>query len=262
MIRRDPVTTVPILLYHSVADDSPSNGARYTVRPSVFCEHLRAIAESGRTSITVSSLADAIRGTRPLPARPVLITFDDGYADTPRAVEFALNVQLASSTFIATGRIGASDMITSGDVRVLAELGEHVEIGAHAVTHRRLDELGRVRAATEISMSRATIEEIIQSEVRSFAYPHGAYDRRVRKSVIDAGFTAAAAVKNALSHSGDDPFALARVTVYASTPARQIERLLAGDGARRAWKRERLRTRGYRAARRLRHSVSPQSDRS
>lgn len=262
MISRDAVTTVPILLYHSVADDCPSNGSKYTVRPKVFREHLRAIADSGRTSITVSRLADAIRGTKPLPARPVLITFDDGYADTPRAVEFALSVQLATSTFITTGAIGASDMITPGDVRLLADMGELVEIGAHAVTHRRLDELSRGHAAAEISMSRAALEEIIQSQARSFAYPHGAYDRRVRRSVIDAGFTAAAAVKNALSHSGDDPFALARVTVCSGTPARQIECLLAGGGAPRAWRRERLRTRGYRAARRLRHSVGPQSDRS
>lgn len=262
MTSRDAVTTVPILLYHSVADNSPSNRAKYTVRPKVFREHLRAIADSGRASITVSQLADAIRGKRPLPARPVLITFDDGYTDTPRAVELALNVQLAASTFITTGAIGTSEMITSGDVRLLADMGELVEIGAHAVTHRRLDELGRVRAATEIATSRETLEGIVQSRVRSFAYPHGAYDRAVRRSVIDAGFTAAAAVKNALSHSRDDPFALARVTVYADTPARQIERLLAGGGARRAWRRERLRTRGYRAVRRLKHGFGPQSDHS
>ena len=70
-------------------------------------------------------------------------------------------------------------------------------------------------------------------------------------AVIEAGFISAAAVKNALSHWHDDPWAIARFTVLRDTPAEQVARLLAGQGAPLAWAGERLRTRGFRTARRL-----------
>jgi hypothetical protein len=92
--------------------------------------------------------------------------------------------------------------------------------------------------------------------VRSFAYPHGAYDERTRKAVVDAGYGSAAAVKNAISHADDDPFAIARWTVTAGTPAARIAAVLEGEGVPRAWVRERLRTRAYRGARRRRRRIA------
>jgi hypothetical protein len=92
--------------------------------------------------------------------------------------------------------------------------------------------------------------------VVSFAYPHGAYDGRVRLAVIGAGYRSAAAVKNALSHPADDPFAIARWTVTAGTPASRVAGVLDGEGAPHAWARERLRTRAYRTARRGRRRIA------
>ena len=57
----------------------------------------------------------------------------------------------------------------------------------------------------------------MQTSVHSFSYPHGCYDHRVRSAVVEAGFRSAVAVKNALSHDHDDPFAIARWTVTAGT---------------------------------------------
>jgi peptidoglycan/xylan/chitin deacetylase (PgdA/CDA1 family) len=130
-----------------------------------------------------------------------------------------------------------------------------VEVGAHAVRHRRLDELDDRELAEEVGASKAELEALTQQAVASFAYPHGAYDGRVRQVVIAAGYRSAAAVKNAASHHGDDPFAIARWTVTAGTRAARIAEVLEGEGIRRAWGGERLRTRGYRAARRHRRRL-------
>ncbi|HZC13618.1 MAG TPA: polysaccharide deacetylase family protein, partial [Thermoleophilaceae bacterium] len=100
--------------------------------------------------------------------------------------------------------------------------------------------------------SKLRLETLTQIEIRSFAYPHGAYDERARQAVIDAGFRSAAAVKNALSHSADDVFAIARWTVTAGTPASRIAQVLEGVGVPIAWAGERFRTRAYRFARRHR----------
>jgi hypothetical protein len=104
-------------------------------------------------------------------------------------------------------------------------------------------------------VSRTELEEITGSPVLSFSYPHGAYDRRARVAVVAAGYRSAAAVKNAVSHLGDDPFAIARWTVTAGTPAARIADVLEGRGVPRAWRGERLRTRGYRVARRQRRRL-------
>ena len=248
-------TAIPILLYHSVAERPAVGQGSYSVRPAVFKEHVLAIADSGRTALTISQLTAALRGEEPLPARPVLITFDDGFADVRSAVELLLSERLSATAFVTSGWLGGDQMLSPAGARELAGLGENVEVGAHAISHPRLDELPYARAAAEISGSKAAIEDCVQLPVASFAYPHGAYDTRVRDAVRSAGFKAAAAVKNAISHADDDRYALARLTIGARAGARDVERLLARSGAPTAWRRERLRTRGYRSVRRLRRRL-------
>jgi hypothetical protein len=91
--------------------------------------------------------------------------------------------------------------------------------------------------------------------VDSSAYPHGAFDRRARGLVVAAGYTSAAAVKNALSHPSDDPFAIARWTVRSTTTAADLAAVLNGTGAPRAWHGQRVRTRAFRVVRRARRTL-------
>jgi peptidoglycan/xylan/chitin deacetylase (PgdA/CDA1 family) len=242
---------VPILLYHSIAARPARCHEAFTVTPAAFREHLDAIASSGRTPLTVGQLAKRMRGEGPVPSRPVLVTFDDGFADVRPAVEHLLGVGLAATVFLTSAWIGTNAMLTRSGVCDLAALGKGLEVGAHGITHARLDELGVLRAAAEISGSKAEIEDILQTPVETFAYPHGAYDVDVRDAVERAGFSAAAAVKNAFSHAADDPYALARITILASTGAARIEALLTGTGAPLVSRRRRVRTRGYRSLRRV-----------
>jgi peptidoglycan/xylan/chitin deacetylase (PgdA/CDA1 family) len=246
---------VPILLYHSVNDRPAVGQETFTVATSAFREHVRAISDAGHSALTVSEFAQVLRNERSLPSRPVLVTFDDGFADVLPAVEKLLSAGLTATVFVTSGDVGTEAMLTSSEVSELATLGKRVEVGAHSVTHPRLDEIDRTSMAAEIVDSKAALEDLIQAPVQSFAYPHGAYDRRTRAGVVNAGYRAAAAVKNALSHSSDDAFALARMTVMAQTSTHSIEMLLAGTGAPLAWGRERLRTRGYRSVRRMRRRL-------
>jgi peptidoglycan/xylan/chitin deacetylase (PgdA/CDA1 family) len=242
-------TFIPVLLYHSVNDRAPAGERRWTVSPRDFASQLDAVAASGRTSMTVTAIAEGLRGERSLPPRPVGITFDDGFSDTYDALAVLLGRDLASTLYITTGEIGAAKRLTAQEVAEIAQM-PRVEVGAHAVRHRRLDELDAREVAAEVGESRLQLEDIVQATVHSFAYPHGAYDRTVRGAVVAAGYRSAAAVKNALSHDHDDPFAIARWTVTAGTSPARITRVLEGDGVAPAWPDERLLTRVYRAVRR------------
>jgi peptidoglycan/xylan/chitin deacetylase (PgdA/CDA1 family) len=246
---------IPVLLYHSVADRPRRSDRRYTVSRAAFEAHADAVRDSGRVALRITALAAGLRGDRPLPERVVAVTFDDGFADTYDAVEVLLGRDLPSTVYVTTGEVGAPDRLSPSRLAELAHVPS-VEMGAHGVRHRRLDELDDRELADEVCASKAQLEDLTQLSVRSFAYPHGAHDRRIRAAVIGAGYRSAAAVKNAVSHAADDPFAIARWTVTAGTPASRIVQLLEGEDVPRAWAHERLRTRAYRKVRHRRRRLA------
>jgi peptidoglycan/xylan/chitin deacetylase (PgdA/CDA1 family) len=239
----------PVLLYHRIADDP---GDPFAVPRARFAEQLGMICASRRTSLTVGELADGLRGRRPLAARGVAITFDDGYRDTPEAVALLREHGLRATVYLTAGQLEEPLMMSVSQLRELAAIGADVQLGAHSVSHPYLDALAPDAVRTEVQHSRRILEDHIDRSIDSFAYPHGAYDARVREAVLEAGYGSAAAVKNAISHHRDDPWAIARYTVTARTSARTMDALLHGCGAPLAWGHERLRTRAARSARRLR----------
>lgn len=253
------VKVIPVLLYHAVTDEPPPDQPEYAVSPQRFAEHVEAIAASGRVALTITELGAALRGEREMPAYPAALTFDDGFADTPAAAGRLADLGIKSTVFVATGRLRHPAARPALPPSALAELAgcELIELGSHTVTHPRLDDLSVKAATQEIAISKLELEQAIGRPVTSFAYPHGAYDGRVRRAVIAAGFSAAAAVKDALSHSADDSYAIARVTVMADTTVEQVRRLLSGEGARLAWSDKRLLTRGNRGVHTIRRWLGP-----
>jgi peptidoglycan/xylan/chitin deacetylase (PgdA/CDA1 family) len=239
---------IPVLLYHAVGERGAGSDP-LAVSRARFASHLRAIEESGRTALTVGEIAAGLRGELALPAAPVGITFDDADAATVAALEAMAALGLRASVYAIAGDLGTPAGLGAGELAALSAL-EGVELGAHSVSHPRLDELPTAHLAGEIDASKARLEDGIGEPVWSFAYPFGAFDPGVRAAVRAAGFRSAAAVKNAISHPGDDPWAIARWTVRRSTGAEEIAALLRGEGAPLSWSGERLRTRGYRIARR------------
>jgi peptidoglycan/xylan/chitin deacetylase (PgdA/CDA1 family) len=243
--------TIPVLLYHSVSvRDS------FAVAPEDFARHAKTIAACGRTALTMTELADGLRGLRALPERCAAITFDDGYGDTVGAIETLRTHGLCSTLYITSGRVGDADAITATHVGTLAGWRQSVELGAHSVTHRRLDELGTLAAEREIRNSKVVVEQLVGRRVNTFAYRHGAFDHHVRELVIDAGYTSVGAVKNALSHEHDDTFAIARRTVRRRTTLADLTAILNGSGPPRARRRQRVRTRASRVVRRARRSFN------
>jgi peptidoglycan/xylan/chitin deacetylase (PgdA/CDA1 family) len=248
---------IPILTYHSVSDRPWPDVARFTVTPDRFGAHLALLAELDYTALNVTQLASTLRAGAELPPRPVLITFDDGYADVlENALPRLAARGFTSTLYMITGCVRDERSSTQGptflswnELRELERSG--MEIGSHSHTHPQLDVLSVEEARAELQVSKHILEDKLGHEVPSLAYPYGYHGPTVRRLAIEAGYASACAVKQALSADHDDLFALSRVLVTAETGVEQLRLWLSGAGLRVAPRGERVVTIGWRWARRI-----------
>nr|CAD6405344.1 polysaccharide deacetylase family protein [Rhizobium sp. Q54] len=235
------INPIPILLYHSIDRNPGAAYSRWVVTPERFETHLALIHHGGFKPITVEAFATAKASGEALPERTVIISFDDGLADFLRFAMPALSkFGFPATLFVTSGYVGGRagwlaglnegdrQMLTWPQVAGLAEAG--IEIGAHSVSHRQLDLIGKAQARQEIHGSRKAIEDAIGRAVRTFAYPHGYTNRSTTKIVSEAGFIAACGVRHAFSSAQEDPFRLSRIIIEQSMTSEQFTRLLAGVG--------------------------------
>lgn len=250
---------VPILMYHSVAT-APNDATRaLSVTPEAFAEHMALLADQGFTPVNTAELAASWRSGRPLPARPLLITFDDGYEGVHRhALPVLAKHGFPSTLFVSTGWLrgpydtggGLDTMLDWDQVRELA--GNGVEIGGHSHTHPQLDQLDDDTLRFELTRCREIVAGELAAVPVSFAYPYGYSSRRVRQAVRAAGFAQALAVGNSLARREQGPYALRRVTVRRSTGIEEFARLAEGRSVAREFARDRALTKGYAMVRRAR----------
>ncbi|MEU4653162.1 polysaccharide deacetylase family protein [Streptomyces sp. NPDC023723] len=238
-------------------DDPPGWIAEFTVTPKQFAAHLDAIAGSGRTPLTISALADHLAGRAPLPPRPVLLTFDDGFADLPGpTAETLAGRGLAATAYLTTGAIapGGHSLLPPAPMMTLAQaagLEQHgMEVGSHTVTHAQLDTLSAKALAVELRSSKAVLEDTLGHPVRHLAYPHGYNSARVRAMSARAGYETATAVRHALSSDRDERYRIARLIVRRTHTLADVTDWLAGRGARLAPHRDSPKTVAWRWYRR------------
>lgn len=203
---------VPIVLYHrvgrlpTVADPYPG----LTVQPRVFAAQMEWLARHHFHAITDQQLFEALEWGRPaLPPRPVLITFDDGYADVLWHAEPVLHrLHMPATEFVITDRVGRPSFLSWADVRDLERDG--FEIGSHTVHHLDLAALPPAQAWRELSESRAILEKHLGVPVDWFAYPAGDEDPAVVRLVRRAGYLLAFTTRPGFAQSARRPFLLHR----------------------------------------------------
>ncbi|MFD5746898.1 polysaccharide deacetylase family protein [Streptomyces sp. NPDC127033] len=253
-------------MYHAVTERPAPATRALSVPPGAFAAQMALLGARGFTPVTTARLADAWRTGKPLPERPVLITFDDGYEGVHRhALPVLAERSFAATLFVSTAWLrggssesragGAPDTMLDWDqVRELAAAG--TEIGGHSHTHPQLDQTDDRRLRFETERCREILAEELGTEPVSFAYPYGYSSRRVRHAVRAAGFTQSLAVGNALARRGQGPYALERVTVRRTTGIEEFGRLVEGRALGRAFAGDRALTKGYALVRRARRAAA------
>ncbi|MFI6939737.1 polysaccharide deacetylase family protein [Streptomyces sp. NPDC050418] len=250
---------VPILMYHAVAHAPAAATRELSVAPDSFAEQMEVLAAGGFTPVTTARLAASWRSGRPLPSRPVLITFDDGYEGVHgHALPALARHDFTATVFITTGWLrgaydtgGALDtMLDWPQVKELAHAG--LEIGGHSHTHPQLDQLSEDALRFELLRCREILADETGGAPHSFAYPYGYSDAAVRRLVRATGYGQALAVGNRLARRRQGPYALQRLTVRRTTGIEEFARCVEGSGVARTFAKDRALTKGYALVRRTR----------
>jgi peptidoglycan/xylan/chitin deacetylase (PgdA/CDA1 family) len=229
---------VSILTYHSIAPRAPRRLRAFCVHPDQFEDQARHIQAAGYHTLTVSELV-SMRAAGAVPAKSVVLTFDDGFADFHKAVlPVLLRYGLTATLYVTAGYIGDTSrwledeesrslpMLTWSQLRDIARSG--IEIGAHTMSHPSLDTIRLSHARVEITQSKRALEDGLGISVESFAYPYGNFSTAVRDLVVAAGYASACAVRYATSSPRDDRFALSRHMVRDDADLPEFDALLAG----------------------------------
>lgn len=245
IVTRESFPAIPILMYHSVAEELDNKVHPYfrTVTSTrTFARQVEWLQSWGFSAITLSEALDLlcdVRCSSALLARKVVMTFDDGFRDFYTAAFPILEqVGFGATVFLATDFIGkpfftGRECLSAVEVRDLC--GRGVEFGSHSATHRRLAELHPEELARELAVSKDVIENTTGREVTVFSYPfrfpaedHG-FVRLLGGLLDECGYRGGVTTTIGRSSGGNDIRFLPRLPVNDCDDEVLLRAKLAGD---------------------------------
>ena len=167
---------VPVLMYHHIDE----RGDRYSVSPAALDAQLAWLRDNGYVSITPRDLYNARYAGMPLPARPVMLTIDDGH---PSTVTF--KQLLDAYGFRGVYFLPNFTSLTPDEIVQLADSGE---VCGHTVSHPFLEHLDHAGQQAEIIDNKAWLEGIIGRPVTCFAYPFGSWNDITNQVIAASGY--------------------------------------------------------------------------
>jgi peptidoglycan/xylan/chitin deacetylase (PgdA/CDA1 family) len=225
-----PVTYVPILYYHYIRiNPNPSDrvGFSLSTPPAMFRSQMQYLANHGFHVISLHDAVVAIRNHSGLPSRPVVLTFDDGYADFfTTAVPILQSHGFTATSFVITGRMGWGGFMTPS--QVVAADGMGFTIGAHTVDHVALAPQAPARATWEMNQSKLTLEGLLGHPVLDFAYPYGSFNQYDMAQAKSLGFETAASTLYGTVHSAGQLFELSRMRIGGGLPLTYFANVVGG----------------------------------
>jgi len=224
---------VPILMYHYVSEP-PAGADRYrvdlSVTPQTFAAHLDAMQQAGYTPISLYTLLAHLNQGEPLPEKPVIITFDDGYRDNyEHAFPLLRERGMTATFFVVTDFIDEQreGYLTWDMVREMYAAGMSIE--SHGRNHVSLKNKDRDYLIWQALGSLETIQYELGVRPYFVSYPAGEYDDLTITIFREAGYWAGVTTAQGATHHSDDLFRIRRVRVRNSTTVEELLRLLALD---------------------------------
>jgi peptidoglycan/xylan/chitin deacetylase (PgdA/CDA1 family) len=215
-------------MYHSISTDAEPGISPYykiVTTPRNFCVQIKILEHGNYRTCSTAAMESLPPDSGWKAKKPVLITFDDGYADFYRNAYPALKERGFSATmYLPTAYIGdqrqtfnGRECLTWPEVRELSVNG--VEFGSHTVTHPKLYSLNRASILDELSRSKEAIEDKISKPVHSFAYPYAfpqadaEFVRSFRDMLVAGGYRTCVTTMIGSASRRGDPLMIERLPV-------------------------------------------------
>lgn len=181
---------VPVLCYHNVLSSAKGHQPAYTISARVLEQHLQMLSDSGFHTILPNDLYEFFKSGKPLPSRPVMLTFDDAHEEhasivAPLLLKFHFNAVF----FVMTVVINKPRYLSSIQLKSLADSG-HI-IGCHTFDHPDIRKLNDKQWNNEVVNPKMSLEKIIKKPVEYFGYPYGAWNKTAIQQLKRNKFKAA-----------------------------------------------------------------------
>jgi len=194
---------LPVLVYHKIG--APPAGSQLKdlwVSPEKFRAQVAWLLAHGYTTVLFSDVMKAHKNNKPLPAKAVLITFDDGYENNyAHAYKILRELGAKGNIFVVFNTIGKANLwhnpateswVNMAGIEMLKEMQDSgvIEFGSHTMNHPNLGKIPLEDAAWELTESKKQLEGALGKEMCAFAYPYGAgaYAPAVRELALAAGY--------------------------------------------------------------------------
>ncbi len=214
--------TMPILTYHYVRQPPSMQtdyiGYRLSVSPADFAAQMDWLAARGFHPVDYNDVRAYFAGTRPLPAKPVVITLDDGYTDLYTTAYPILRAHAFKAVaYIVSGFVGQSRYVTAAQV---IEMDRHgIQIASHTVDHANIaGSTSFYSALRQLSDSKRWLENLLDHPVLDFAYPSGKFNAQAIAALKQAGYDTAVTEMSSVDHSLADRYTWTRIWVRGGMP--------------------------------------------
>lgn len=215
--------TILILMYHHLEPNHPAR-TPYSISLLQFERQVMALRNARYETVSFQRLSRALKEETTLPAKSLLITFDDGYKSFFNLAMPVLQAQgMTATAFIVAGEIGGFNrwdedkgiphraLMTEEELRAVVDAG--FELGSHGWSHRDLLACSPAETEEEIVRARQFLQARFGAPVSAFAYPYGRHCAALYESLAGAGFESAVIASTVPPREEGNPFAMPRVLV-------------------------------------------------
>ncbi|TCW45933.1 peptidoglycan/xylan/chitin deacetylase (PgdA/CDA1 family) [Phytobacter diazotrophicus] len=237
---------IPVLTYHHILEDEENTRFRHTSTTTslrAFTNQMSWLHDQGYTTLSMYQLEGYIRNAMNLPARSVVITFDDGLKSVSRYAYPVLKQNgFRATAFIISSRIKRKPQLWDPkslqfmSISELEQISHVFDFQSHTHFLHRTDDVGHPillsRSYDNILMdfkhSRRALSQFNQ-HIWYLAYPFGGYDDKALAAAKDAGFHLALTTVRGKVKPGDNPYLLKRLYILKTDSLEDMSRLISNQ---------------------------------